>query len=347
MNAAKISRSPISAVAMNAGSYPSVHKEKFGTAPFWRPRPLPASLARHNARTAAIDESEGTDSGDDSVDMEGEGGGRIEAEIGDDSESEAGMACFLSSLYAMDAFLSQVALDFEERGRRDTIGWLLRELMVLLCPRFPPAALALTFADVTEAECACVAQCLWSLAREVVPSSVPDGAVFEHARPVLAWLMSRSANAQEDARKDACKNKTIAAAATAASTMGSKVSSESRDADDGEEPKATLTEGDAIASQSDPGDDGVKSNVKVDRVALTCCRVLERLEPNHAVRVKVDGAMLEGIYSRGGALEKEQELREAGATGLAQSVTVEIVPWKAMDRLLLASPISDYLTVLR
>lgn len=67
-----------------------------------------------------------------------------------------------------------------------TPKWLLREIMRLLNPTFPPAALALhelaLNRDVTDADCACLAQCLWGLAREIVPrATVPD----KQVRPML------------------------------------------------------------------------------------------------------------------------------------------------------------------
>lgn len=89
----------------------------------------------------------------------------------------------------------------------ETPKWLLRELLRLLNPTFPPAALALhelaASRDVTDADCACLAQCLWGLAREIVPrASVPDEEVLERSRPFLAWLLTRSTIAREDARRE-------------------------------------------------------------------------------------------------------------------------------------------------
>lgn len=97
--------------------------------------------------------------------------------------------------------------------------------MALLSPRFPPAALALhqlsTEEDVTDAECACLVQCLWGLAREMVPKSVPDGAVLESSRTFLSWLVSRASTSRQDVQRDlsrelAIRQRRDAAAAAAA-----------------------------------------------------------------------------------------------------------------------------------
>lgn len=135
----------------------------------------------------------------------------------------AGLACFLSCLRMLCYHLGNL-----QQGRippkhiaktndgvaehtkvqdSETPEWLLRELLRLLNPTFPPAALALhelaAVRDVTDADCACLAQCLWGLAREIVPrASVPDREVLERSRPFLTWLLTRSTTAREDARHE-------------------------------------------------------------------------------------------------------------------------------------------------
>lgn len=78
--------------------------------------------------------------------------------------------------------------------------------MALLSPRFPPAALALhqlgEAEDVTDAECACLVQCLWGLAREMVPGEVADGRVLESSRTFLSWLVSRASASRGDAQRE-------------------------------------------------------------------------------------------------------------------------------------------------
>lgn len=267
------------------------------------------------------------------------GNGAIEEGIGDeeDEDSDAGMACFLSSLYVMSTHLySEQENERFEKGleERDTAGWLMQELTALLCPRFSPAALALfpTGNMMTDAERACLAQCLWGLMREIVPSSVPDRSVFEHARPVLAWLLSRSSNAREDAKKDAYRQASIQKRAGAASA-------------------GAAGGGSAVSGLSECKK--VEASVSFERVSLRCCRLEDRLERGHAVRVRVQGKLLPGIYSRGGALEKEEELRREFGADLegmgdkAESVSIELVPWKQADRLLLATASSRELGVLR
>lgn len=78
--------------------------------------------------------------------------------------------------------------------------------MALLSPRFPPAALALhqlgAAEDVTDAECACLVQCLWGLAREMVPGEVPDKRVLESSRTFLSWLVSRASASRANAQRE-------------------------------------------------------------------------------------------------------------------------------------------------
>lgn len=104
--------------------------------------------------------------------------------------------------------------------------------MALLSPRFPPAALALhqlgEAEDVTDAECACLVQCLWGLAREMVSRAVADERVLESSRTFLSWLVSRASTSREDAQRErsrelAIKKKlgsTAAAAAAEAAPAG-------------------------------------------------------------------------------------------------------------------------------
>lgn len=118
---------------------------------------------------------------------------------------------------------------------------------------------------------------------------------------------------------------------------------------------------------------------------MHCCRLVERLEPGHAVRLRVDGDLIDGVYSSGGAQQKRQELLPnegtvtdadaagsgggadttvSGATAGAASAgasrekqasggdsagprTVEVIPWEAAGRLLLACPFAASLPVLR
>lgn len=123
--------------------------------------------------------------------------------------------------------------------------------------------------------------------------------------------------------------------------------------------------------------------MKVERLSVQCCRLVARLEPGHAVRLRVDGDLIDGVYSSGGAQQKRQELLlrpgEATATGAhapgsgggataaavdrpsagasgekegnggnaAGNRTVEVVPWEAARRLLLACPFEANLPVLR
>lgn len=130
----------------------------------------------------------------------------------------------------------------------------------------------------------------------------------------------------------------------------------------------------------------VQSRAKIESLSVHCCRLVERLEPGHAVRLRVDGDLIAGVYSSGGAQQKRQELLppgratgtgadasrgsggggatapavvgrlSAGASGqekrgsdgdAAGSKAVEVVPWEAAGRLLLACPFEASLQVLR
>lgn len=90
-------------------------------------------------------------------------------------------------------------------GGGETVGWLLREIMALLNPRFPPAALCLDMLAegkmVTDAECACLVQCLWGLAREMVPAGLADTRVLESSRTFLSWLVSRASSSRADTQR--------------------------------------------------------------------------------------------------------------------------------------------------
>ena len=79
----------------------------------------------------------------------------------------------MSCLYVLCTHLRNAQEDEE-----NTTGWMMGELMSLMSPSFPPVALALhqlrDAKGVTEAECACLVQCIWGLAREMVPRDVQD-----------------------------------------------------------------------------------------------------------------------------------------------------------------------------
>ena len=144
----------------------------------------------------------------------------------------------------------------------------------------------------------------------------------------------------------------------------------------------------------------VESGAGAEDVSLQCCRLVERLESDHAVQLRVDGELLDGVYSTGGAQQKRQELLDEDETGGAggacgggsatigdgsstadgssgrgsstgegalsggcggggggggggddvahsRARTVEVVPWEAAGRLLLACPFATKLPVLR
>lgn len=116
--------------------------------------------------------------------------------------------------------------------------------------------------------------------------------------------------------------------------------------------------------------------VRVASVSVLCCRLLERLESGHAVRLRVDGELVDGVYSSGGAEQKRQELvlhqqekqktpvgsgtvggghgggrssagKKEGEGRAAGSKVVEVVPWEAAGRVLLACPFATKLPMLR
>ena len=144
----------------------------------------------------------------------------------------------------------------------------------------------------------------------------------------------------------------------------------------------------------------VESGAGAEDVSLQCCRLVERLESGHAMQLRVDGELLDGVYSTGGAQQKRQELLDEDETGGAggacgggsatigdgsstadgssgrgsstgegalsggcggggggggggddvahsRARTVEVVPWEAAGRLLLACPFATKLPVLR
>ncbi|CAN0464304.1 unnamed protein product, partial [Ectocarpus sp. 12 AP-2014] len=170
----------------------------------------------------------------------------------------------------------------------------MSELMSLLSPRFPPAALALVqlaeAEDVTEAECACLVQCLWGLMREMVPSHVPDNLVLENSRTFLSWLLAHARDARDTATKQ--RSKELAIKRLSNPTGGRSTSS-----------AATGTEAASIGEKT-----RAFAGATVESVSVLCCRLMERLEGGHAVRIRVDGNFLKGVYSRGGAQQKREEL---------------------------------------
>lgn len=105
----------------------------------------------------------------------------------------------------------------------------------------------------------------------------------------------------------------------------------------------------------------------MESASVLCCRLMERLEGGHAVRIRVDGDFLKGVYSRGGAQQKREELLlesdssaassnggdHGDGTGSGENAggpatsTVELVPWEAAGRLLVACPSATKLPLLR
>ncbi|CAN0069959.1 unnamed protein product, partial [Scytosiphon promiscuus] len=211
-----MTRSPLS--ASEAGKNRLSGREgAFGTSLCWHSRPVPPP-------------SSNSSKGYDDVDGGGSAtttrGRRSKPEKPEDDDSEVGQACFLSCAYMLCDHVRKLQ-EMAYEGMRDyrdvddddekddrSLGWLLRELMALLSPRFPPAALALSqlaeAEDVTDAECACLVQCLWGLAREMVPASVADESVLENSRAFLSWLVSRASTARDDADKELARELAIA-----------------------------------------------------------------------------------------------------------------------------------------
>lgn len=166
----------------------------------------------------------------------------------------------------------------------------------------------------------------------MVPISIPDVSVLENSRAFLSWLVSRASASRQDANK----KRTRELAMTKRKTAAPAAEESDEEEEIGEDPLA-----------------------EVESVSVNCCRLLERLEPGHAVLLRVDGELLEGAYSSGGAIEKKEELLEkerepadggtGGGGGSAKNTkaTVEVVPWEAAGRMLLACPFEDKLPVLR
>eukprot|EP00752_Nemacystus_decipiens_P013348 g11818.t1 len=339
-----MTRSPLSA-SEAAVVRPLYHREvHLGTSLRWHSRPVPPPLPSS-------------------------GNGSRSRNPGD-ADSEDGKACFLSCMYMLCEHLRELQRQNEEAysyggsnsssgsdydydddddddydydddddddDDDDTEGWLQRELMALLSPRFPPAALALqqlvAADDVTDAECACVAQILWGLAREMAPPSVADANVLENSRAFLSWLVTRAATAREDAERERSRQLAIRRRKDAS----------------------------AEVPRADPA-------VWMAVNSVLCCRLVERLEPGYAVCLKVNGKMLDGVYSTGGAQQKRQELnsewqkaaskkdkggrgggggRRGGGRNSARPQKVEVVPWAAAGRVLLSCPFTNKLQELR
>lgn len=223
------------------------------------------------------------------------------------------------------------------------------ELMSLMSPSFPPVALALhqlrDAKGVTEAECACLVQCIWGLAREMVPRDVQDRCVLEHSRTFLAWLSSRATDARECSKRAEARELSIRKAATAAAAAAAAV------------PPATVNEG-AISLE-----DGTvsfspcipKVDTKVEKIGLICPIMMLHLEPDHAVQLRINGELLDGAYSSGGAIqERRKRMQDAQAAdecgteeGAEKLMTFEVAPWEAAERLLLAGSFMSDLVVLR
>lgn len=98
--------------------------------------------------------------------------------------------------------------------------------MALLSPRFPPAALSLSQLgegeDITDAECACLVQCLWGLAREMVPGGLADTRVLESSRTFLSWLVSRASASRADTQKERSRELAMKQLGSAAVTAAPK-----------------------------------------------------------------------------------------------------------------------------
>lgn len=332
----------IASASEHAAANPSVGLEaKFGSALCWRSRPAGTSPTR---ATGGGSESEGDSPGSEQDDDKGE-----------EDDSKDGQACFLSCLYMLLNHLREVeeewCEDEDEEEGKDTTDWLMRELLSLMSPSFPPVALALhqlrDVGGVTEAECACLLQCLWGLVREIVPRDVLDRCVLEHSRTFLTWLLSRSASSRDYVKKQSARallfQKSEAAAAAAVATTATPATATE---------SAGLPE-DGTAVSSPPGMS--KVDAKVEEIHFYCSLLMERLEPGHAAHLRVNGEWLEGAYSRGGVLQKRQELlpdtqgAKDGATGggTAEPTKFEVVWWEAANRLLLTCPFSTNLAVLR
>ena len=343
----------LASASEQAEANPSVGLEaEFGSALCWRSRPARASSTlATGGGTEGEDDSPGSEHDDD---METD-------------DSKDGQACFLSCLYMLLRHLRGVQAEGdeeedEEEGK-DTTDWLMRELLSLMNPSFPPVALALhqlrDSEGVTEAECACLIQCLWGLVREIVPRDVRDNCVLEHSRAFLMWLLSRAASSKEYAGKQSARARLIqksAAAASAAATTAAATTGVTAAATTATSATATETAGlaeDGTEVSSSPGMS--KADAKAETVYFYCSLLMERLEPGHAAHLRVNGEWLPGAYSRGGVLQKRQEFvpdthgakDDAAEGGTAEPTKFEVVWWEAAQRLLLSCPFSARLAVLR
>lgn len=284
---------------------------------------------------------------------------------GDDSKE--GLACFLSCIYVLSVHLPVLQGDGEE----GTIGWVMRELVSLMSPSFPPAALALHQLlendGVTEAECACLIQCLWGIARLVIPRKVEDRRVLEHSNTLLAWLVSRATTARDYAQREGARQASIkkaveATAAAAAAAMPPNVNEGSTSPKNGKDEISSSPKDDTDETSQTFRDEtnyfssGVpRMGTKVENIELVCPIVMDHLLPGHAVHLIMNGELLDGAYSSGGAVLRQHRhlqntLRDYGR-GSEESVreppTFEVVPWEAGDRLLVAGSFWTDLVVLR
>ncbi|CAM9150284.1 unnamed protein product, partial [Ectocarpus sp. 8 AP-2014] len=203
------------------------------------------------------------------------------------------------------------------------------------------------------AECACLVQCLWGLMREMVPSHVPDNLVLENSRTFLSWLLAHARDARDTAKKQ--RSKELAIKRLSNPTEGGATAS-----------AAAGTEAASVAGEKTRAFAGAT----VDSASVLCCRLMERLEGGHAVRIRVDGDFLKGVYSRGGAQQKREELLLLDSDGSAAggggggggdrgdgigsgedaggpAKSVELVPWEAAGRLLVACQSVTKLPLLR
>lgn len=345
----------IASAAQHAEAKRSVGLEaEFGSALCWRSRPVGAS-------STLATSSGGTEGEGDSP------GNEDDADVEEDDDSKDGQACFLSCLYMLlnqlRKFKKEWDKDEDEEESKNTTDWLMRELLSLMNPSFPPVALALhQLRDghgVTEAECACLLQCLWGLVRETVPRDVLDNCVLEHSRTFLMWLLSRSASSRDYVKKQSARTLFIQKSAAVASTAVAAATTTAVATPATTAVPATATEsaglsadGTAVSSSS-PGMS--KADAKVEKLHFYCSVLMGRLEPGHAAHLRVNGEWLEGAYSRGGVLQKREELvpdAQGGKDGAAEGgpaepTKFEVVWWEAAKRLLLTCPFSNGLAVLR
>lgn len=298
----------------------------FGSDLFWHSRPVWAS-----SRLVAGDDA------DDESDTFGSDRDQIE-----DDDSKEAQACFLSCLHVLCTHLRDV-----EEDNGDTTVWLMGELMSLMSPSFPPVALVLyqlrDQKDLTEAECACLVQCLWGLAREVVPRDVRDECVLEHFRTFLAWLVSRATDARDCAKKEEARKISIKKAAATTAAIAVSPAAANQDSSSPEDSTTSLSP--CMA----------RADTKVEKIELMCPVMMSRLEAGHAVHLRVNGELLDGGYSSGGAIQERhhimqdaQAVDECGTKKEAERpTTFEVVLWEAAERLLLAGSSMTDLVVLR